>query len=153
MTTEPPVNRRNLLFEQLGDENPRSPALIRLTNSRARSTGIFRSLAQRASSAVGRPWAFLSAVAVVFVWAALGPVFGFSDTWQLVINTSTTIVTFLMVFLIQSAQNRDTEAIRLKLDALILSIHSASNTFLDLESLSDEELERLRARLKAFASE
>ena len=81
----------------------------------------------------------------------LGPMFKFSDTWQLVINTSTTIITFLMVFLIQSAQNRDTEALRLKLDAIILSLHSVSNVFVDLDRLNDDELEQLRQKLTSLA--
>src|SRR6185312_3632233 len=83
--------------------------------------GMFRRFAQAASSAMGKPWAFSCAAGVVALWALLGPLFHFSDTWQLVINTGTTIITFLMVFLIQHTQNRDTEAIRLKLDELILA--------------------------------
>lgn len=81
------------------------------------------------------------------IWACLGPVFHYSDTWQLVINTGTTIITFLMVFLIQSAQNRDTEMLRLKLDAIILSIHNVSNFLIDLEALNDEQLEQLRQKI------
>jgi low affinity Fe/Cu permease len=86
------------------------------------------------------------------VWAALGPLFHYSDTWQLVINTGTTIITFLMVFLIQSAQNRDTDALRLKLDALILGIHSASNAFVEIEDYDDAELEQVRQKLRSLAS-
>lgn len=126
-------------------------AFLRLTKPTGHPQGFFRSLAHRASVAVGRPWAFTAAVAVVLIWACLGPVFGFSDTWQLVINTGTTIITFLMVFLIQSAQNRDTEALRLKLDAIILSLSTVSNAFVDLDRLSDEELERLRRKLSSMA--
>jgi low affinity Fe/Cu permease len=92
---------------------------------------------------MGSPWAFLTAVAVVVVWAALGPAFGFSDSWQLVINTGTTIVTFLMVFLIQNTQNRDATAIHLKLDELIRGVQGARTHLVDLQEMSDEEIERL----------
>ena len=96
---------------------------------------------------MGKPIAFLTASAVVILWAASGPLFGFSDTWQLVINTSTTIVTFLMVFLIQNTQNRDTMALQLKLSELILVMNEAENRFATAEDLSDEELERLHKEL------
>lgn len=89
---------------------------------------------------MGMAWAFVAAVFVVIVWAASGPVFHFSDTWQLVINTSTTILTFLMVFLIQNTQNRDSKAIQLKLDELIFVIRKANDDFIDLEDLPDSEL-------------
>lgn len=88
----------------------------------------------------GKAMTFIVAVAFVGIWAVTGPVFGFSDTWQLVINTSTTIITFLMVFLIQNTQNRDTEAMQLKLDELIRATQGAHNTLLDLERMTDEEL-------------
>src|SRR5215470_19936251 len=94
--------------------------------------------------AMGSSTAFFMAVIVVLLWAVTGPAFGYSDTWQLVINTSTTIVTFLMVFLIQSTQNRDTQALQLKLDELIRCNESARNLMLDLEHLDDEHLERLQ---------
>jgi low affinity Fe/Cu permease len=116
-----------------------------------RSSGPFRRFARAASSAVGRPWAFSSAVAVVIVWGALGPVFRYSDTWQLVINTGTTIITFLMVFLIQNSQNRDTEALRLKLDELILATRSARNAFVDIDDLDDDQLADLEQELRAAA--
>jgi low affinity Fe/Cu permease len=87
------------------------------------------------------------------VWAATGPIFEFSDTWQLVINTSTTIITFLMVFLIQNTQNRDSAAMQLKLDELIRAINGAHNGLLDLEELSDEDLDMIRARFEALARE
>ncbi|MDB6038463.1 MAG: hypothetical protein JWM99_2304 [Verrucomicrobiales bacterium] len=94
---------------------------------------------------MGRPWAFLTAIGLIVAWAFSGPVFHFSDTWQLVINTSTTIVTFLMVFLIQNTQNRDAKAIHLKLDELIHAIDGARNKLVNLENLSDEELEKLES--------
>jgi len=96
---------------------------------------------------MGKPIAFLIAVALVIIWAATGPLFGFSDTWQLVINTSTTIVTFLMVFLIQNTQNRDTMAVQLKLSELILVISEAENRFASAEDLTEEELEVLHKEL------
>ena len=104
---------------------------------------LFRRFAFRISKQVGSPWMFVSALAVISLWAITGPIFHFSDTWQLVINTGTTIVTFLMVFLIQNTQNRDAEAIQLKLDELIRAVTQARNNLVDLEELSDEELERL----------
>jgi len=93
------------------------------------------------------------AVAVVVLWVVSGPLFGFSDTWQLVINTGTTIVTFLMVFAIQASQNRDSEAIQVKLDELIRSIEGAENRLLDLEELDEEEIERIRGEYRELASE
>jgi low affinity Fe/Cu permease len=116
----------------------------------ARSQSWFTRFAKFVSHVTGRPIAFALAVVVVVTWAILGPVFGFSDTWQLVINTGTTIVTFLMVFLIQNAQYRDSEAIQVKLDELIRAIDTADNALLDLEELDDKELEKMRgAYLKA----
>jgi low affinity Fe/Cu permease len=99
----------------------------------------------------GRPATFALAVAVILGWATLGPVFGFSDTWQLVINTGTTIVTFLMVFLIQNTQNRDSEAIQIKLDELIRAIEGAHNALLDLEELEETELDEIRGSYTALA--
>jgi len=107
----------------------------------------FSAFAQEISHATGHPVAFVLAVSVVIVWAVTGPLFGFSDTWQLVINTGTTIVTFLMVFLIQNTQNRDTMALQLKLSALVLSQKGAKNSFADLEDLTDTELERVHRDL------
>lgn len=104
---------------------------------------LFRKFAQKASEIVGSFWSFIVAALIIVIWAVTGPLFGFSDTWQLVINTGTTIVTFLMVFLIQNTQNRDAKAIHLKLDELIRSSTKASNKLLDLEHRSDEELEDL----------
>jgi low affinity Fe/Cu permease len=104
----------------------------------------FRRFAARTAEIVGSSWAFMLAVAILVVWALTGPAFKFSDTWQLIINTGTTIVTFLMVFLIQNTQNRDAKAIHLKLDELIRSVKDARNELIDLEDLPDEELRRLQ---------
>ena len=111
----------------------------------------FSHLAKMASRFTGRPASFGLALAVVLVWAITGPLFDFSNTWQLVINTGTTIVTFLMVFLIQNAQNRDTEAIQLKLDELIRATRGAHNALLDLEELEEAELDGFRSRYAALA--
>jgi low affinity Fe/Cu permease len=105
---------------------------------------LFRKFAQAASHAVGSPWAFIIAVTIIVVWAASGPLFGYSDTWQLVINTGTTIITFLMVFLIQNTQNRDAKAIHLKLDELLKGVKGARTSLVDLEDLSDEQLDELQ---------
>jgi low affinity Fe/Cu permease len=121
----------------------------------ARVQELFRRFSQATSSAVGTPWAFVLAVAVVLAWAVTGPMFHFSDTWQLVINTGTTIVTFLMVFMIQSTQNRDARAIHLKLDELIRSKRGARNRLVDLENCTDEELAEIEdefRRIKAKAA-
>ena len=104
----------------------------------------FPALARGASTAAGSPPMFAIALLVVTVWAVTGPVFHYSDTWQLVINTGTTIVTFLMVFLIQNTQNRDTQAVQLKLDELIRVTKGAHNLLIDLEELDDEQVEQLR---------
>jgi low affinity Fe/Cu permease len=105
---------------------------------------LFRRFSHVTSTAVGSPWAFMLAAAVVLVWALTGPMFAYSDTWQLVINTGTTIVTFLMVFLIQNTQNRDALAIHLKLDELIRAVQGARDGMVDIEHLSDEQLELLQ---------
>jgi low affinity Fe/Cu permease len=102
----------------------------------------FRKIANSIANAVGTPWSFLIALAIVIVWAVSGPLFKFSDTWQLVINTGTTIVTFLMVFLIQNAQNRDAKAIHLKLDEVLRSMHEARDSLVDIEDAPDKEMER-----------
>ena len=112
----------------------------------------FRKAAHLTSGIVGSPPAFLFALLVVVVWGATGPVFAFSDTWQLVINTGTTIVTFLMVFLIQNTQNRDSRAVHIKLDDLILYTSGADNSLVDAENLSDEQVDRLERHLKRLAN-
>ncbi|HQY88372.1 MAG TPA: low affinity iron permease family protein [Tepidisphaeraceae bacterium] len=112
---------------------------------------LFTRFAQRAAWLSGHPVIFFCAAGIVFAWALTGPFFGFGNTWQLVINTSTTIVTFLMVFLIQNTQNRDTCAIQVKLDELIRATEGAQNTLLDLEELNDKELERLHQEYEQLA--
>jgi low affinity Fe/Cu permease len=107
-------------------------------------TDAFHNVAKQLSAEVGSPWAFIAALGIVVVWSVTGPLFKYSDTWQLVINTGTTIVTFLMVFLIQNTQNRDAKAIHLKLDELIRCIKGARNTLIDLEEMSEEELDNLQ---------
>jgi low affinity Fe/Cu permease len=114
---------------------------------------LFSAFARWTAHHAGRASTFILAVAVVAAWAATGPLFGFSDTWQLVINTGTTIVTFLMVFLIQNTQNRDTEALQLKLYELIRASAGARNRLLELEDLDEEELDRLKAGYAKLAAE
>jgi low affinity Fe/Cu permease len=116
----------------------------------------FRHFARKSSAVLGTAWAFIGALIIIAVWGLTGPVFRFSDTWQLIINTGTTIVTFLMVFLIQNTQNRDAKAMHLKLDELIRAIGGARNRLVDLEKLSDEELKQLEeqfTRLRNKAAE
>ncbi|XVJ70591.1 MAG: low affinity iron permease family protein [Rhizobacter sp.] len=108
--------------------------------------------AKTASHYCGRPRTFALALGVIAAWIVTGPIFAFSDTWQLVINTGTTIITFLMVFLIQNTQNRDTEAIQIKLDELIRATQGAHNALLDLEELEEEELDAFRRKYQALAS-
>ena len=113
----------------------------------------FGRFSTRASTWVGSKWAFAGAMLVIVVWGVTGPLFRFSDTWQLVINTGTTIVTFLMVFLIQNTQNRDARAINLKLDELIHATEGAGNQIIDIETLSDAELDELHARYERIRCE
>ena len=117
-----------------------------------RPTSGYSRFAKAASHFCGRPRVFSLAVAVIVVWMVTGPLFKFSDTWQLVINTGTTIVTFLMVFLIQNTQNRDTEAIQVKLDELIRATKGAHNALLDLEELEEENLDAFRNKYQALAA-
>jgi low affinity Fe/Cu permease len=109
-----------------------------------KSRSVFSRFAKWTARASGRPITFILAVLVIVVWAVSGPLFGFSDTWQLVINTGTTIITFLMVFLIQSTQNRDAEAVQVKLDEIIRAIGNAKNEVLDLEELEEKDLDEIR---------
>ena len=113
----------------------------------------FTRFANGTARLAGRPLAFAMAVTLILAWVVTGPLFGFSDTWQLVINTFTTIVTFLMVFLIQNTQNRDAEAMQIKLDELIRAMKGAQNTLLDLEELDEEELDRIRRRYEQLAED
>jgi low affinity Fe/Cu permease len=108
----------------------------------------FRVFAQRSAVLLGSAWAFAAAVLAILIWILTGPTFHFSDTWQLIINTATTIITFLMVFLIQNTQNRDAKAMHLKLDELIRAIKNARNELVDLEDLSDEELKKLEEQFR-----
>jgi len=108
----------------------------------------FRVFARRSAVMLGTAWAFAVAVFIILVWLVTGPTFHFSDTWQLIINTGTTIVTFLMVFLIQNTQNRDAKAMQLKLDEIIRALKKARNELVDLEDLSDEELKKLEEQFK-----
>ncbi len=117
----------------------------------AKSTSWFTQFAKRASRATGQPLTFALAVFVIAGWAITGPIFGFSDTWQLVVNTGTTIITFLMVFLIQSTQNRDAEAVHIKLDELLRVTPGAHNVLMNLEELEEAELDKLRAVYERLA--
>src|SRR4051794_4458193 len=114
---------------------------------------LFNRFARWSSDKTGSPWAFLIASLTILVWCITGPLFHFSDTWQLVINTSTTIVTFLMVFLIQNTQNRDSKAMHLKIDELIFANRGARNSMMDLEKLTDEQLARLQAEFDKICTE
>ena len=116
-----------------------------------KSKSWFTRFAKGAARATGRPIAFAIAVFVILAWALTGPIFDFSNTWQLIVNTGTTIMTFLMVFLIQNTQNRDTEAMQVKLDELIRVTKGAHNALLDLEELDEDQLDRIRAQYEALA--
>ena len=113
----------------------------------------FSKFAKWVANAIGSPYAFATALAIIIIWAALGPVFGYSETWQLYINTGTTIITFLVVFLIQTSQNRDAKAVHLKLDELIHVISEARNRLIDAEDLTEEELDKLDREFKKLRKE
>src|SRR4051794_143569 len=121
------------------------------TARRCNKVGFLERFAHRATTWTGSSWAFALALVVILVWLVTGPLFAFSDTWQLVINTATTIVTFLMVFLIQRAQNKDALAIQLKLNELIAALQGASNRLIDVEDLTEKELERLHGFYRQLA--
>jgi low affinity Fe/Cu permease len=133
----------------------KEPALKRISTEVAVATkgDRFGRFSSAASGWLGSKWAFAGAMLVIVTWGATGPLFHFSDTWQLVINTGTTIVTFLMVFLIQNTQNRDARAINLKLDEVIRSIEGAGDEMMNIESLSDEELDAIEKRYERIRKE
>ena len=118
-----------------------------------RSVSWFTRIAKWASHASGRPLTFVFAVTIILVWLVTGPLFNFSDTWQLVINTGTTIITFLMVFLIQNTQNRDQEALQIKLDELLRAVEGAHNALIDLEDLDEEQLDEIRENYVKLAKQ
>jgi low affinity Fe/Cu permease len=118
-----------------------------------KSRSVFTRFAKATARLAGRPGTFLTAAGLIVLWGLSGPIFGFSDTWQLIVNTSTTIITFLMVFLIQNTQNRDSEAIQIKLDELIRAMDGAHKSLLDLEELEEDELDRIRAPYQEMAQQ
>ena len=120
-------------------------------NKNSNNGSVFTRFAKWAARATGKPATFIGAVLIILFWAVTGPIFDFSDTWQLVINTGTTIITFLMVFLIQNTQNRDTEAMQIKLDELIRAVSTAQNTMMNLEQLDEKELDEIRAEYEKLA--
>jgi low affinity Fe/Cu permease len=132
------------------DRAPRQQVGSAPPHARRPLSRAFTAFANATAHAVGTPWAFLVAVAIVALWAGTGPLFGFSDTWQLVINTGTTIVTFLMVFLIQHTQNRDARAMHLKLDELLRAVERARTELIDVEEDSDEQLDSLARDFRAL---
>lgn len=119
---------------------------IKVPKKNKDTSSFFHLFAKKSAEIVGNPWVFIIAVVLVIIWLISGPFFHFSDTWQLIINTSTTIITFLIVFLIQNTQNRDTEDMRIKLDEIIRAIKGAKNSIIDLENLSDEQLKELEKK-------
>src|SRR4051812_18598174 len=140
------------MFLQNSDKQPSATTTIEPAKKPATINGMFHRFSQRTSVVVGSPWTFFIACAVIVAWAVTGPIFHFSNTWQLIINTGTTIVTFLMVFLIQNTQNRDAKAIHLKLDELIRAKKGARNMLVDLENCTDEELAEIEEEFKKLRS-
>ena len=122
-----------------------------MTSTKSKSRSFFTACSRTTARLAGRPVTFWTASAIVAAWAVTGPFFHYSNTWQLVINTGTTVITFLMVFLIQATQNRESEAMHLKLDELIRAVHGAHNALLDLEELEQKDLDRIRANYLALA--
>ena len=114
-------------------------------------TSVFRRFAERVAYAAGTPWAFIGALAILLIWGASGPIFGFSEHWQLIINSFTTIVTFLMVFIIQNTQNRDFKSMQIKLDALLAADENVPNGLMKLHNLSDADLKRLEKAIESLA--
>ena len=147
---------RKLEFIAVGPQQAHSPAPPRSSNGSQNHHGLnylFSEMACKTAHFAGKPLAFLAATLAVIIWALTGPMFGYSDTWQLVINTSTTIVTFLMVFLIQHTQNRDTMAVQLKLSELIIAVKGAENELAAAEDMTEEELEQLHEEYRERAEE
>jgi low affinity Fe/Cu permease len=142
------------MAKSFASKNGSTSAGVKTTGRSAngRVNRLFSNIAQITSREAGRAWVFVLAVATIVVWAITGPLFNFSDTWQLVINTGTTIVTFLMVFLIQNSQNRDSLAFQVKLDELIIKLHGAGNEIAGAEDLCDEDLEALHEAYKRRAA-
>ena len=147
------ARRFGVTRERLSDMARRARVAGKKKNSKERDifcaiSDAFRGFAHRSSTLLGSAWAFCGAVLVIVVWLVTGPAFHFSDTWQLIINTATTVITFLMVFLIQNTQNRDAKAVHLKLDELIRAVKGARNQLVDLENLSDDELKKLEDQFR-----
>ena len=139
---QPFKNLRVLVVRHSGEPTPKPEAIKKQDN--------FHRLSVKIANKLGNAWAFFIALFIIVIWAITGPIFNFSDTWQLIINTGTTIVTFLMVFVIQNTQNRDGRAMQLKLDELINTSRTARSEFVDIEELSDSELDELDEQFKAI---
>jgi low affinity Fe/Cu permease len=151
--SDSPVRRRRATLNSLPRVEEKLQQQTAPAEGSTRGSDWFGQFAARASTWLGSKWAFAGAGLVILIWAATGPIFHYSDTWQLVINTGTTIVTFLMVFLIQNTQNRDARAINLKLNELIHAIDAARNQMIDIESLSDVELSEIQTTFEKIKAE
>jgi low affinity Fe/Cu permease len=147
MGTVSRLQRESATFARLAESNDVTVQTAPGTRE-ANATEVFRRFARHAAETLGSSWAFLAALLIIVAWGVSGPYFHFSDTWQLVINTGTTIITFLMVFLIQNTQNRDSKAIHLKLDELIRAAKGAKNSLIDLDSLTDDQIRELEEEYK-----